>query len=227
MSESSSSARLAAIAAVDDPARRALFDFIARSDHAVGRDEAAAAAGLARTTAAFHLDRLEDAGLLSSEFARLSGRSGPGAGRPSKLYRSATSEVSVSIPQRHYDLMGDILASAIEVADASGEAVRSSLTAAAHERGVRLGDEVGSFAGVLDVAGYEPEDADDGTVTLTNCPFHRLAASHTAVICQANVALLEGAAEGAGDCQHDIRFDPSVGHCCVRLTPVDAQPLGE
>ncbi|HEY5230242.1 MAG TPA: transcriptional regulator, partial [Galbitalea sp.] len=125
-------------------------------------------------------------------------------------------------PERHYDLMGDVLAAAIDTADQTGEGVRVALGDEARRKGRELGESATSFAQVIESVGYEPQDEGDGSVILTNCPFHRLAASHTSIICQANVALLEGAAEGAGDCSHTISFDPSAGHCCVRLIPLDS-----
>ncbi|MDQ3641298.1 MAG: helix-turn-helix domain-containing protein, partial [Actinomycetota bacterium] len=82
-----SDADLAALAALGDPLRRRLYRFVGGQDHPVGRDEAAAGVGISRSTAAFHLDRLVDDGLLDAEFRRLTGRRGPGAGRPAKLYR--------------------------------------------------------------------------------------------------------------------------------------------
>src|SRR3954462_9711428 len=80
---------LAALAPLAEPMRRRLYLHVATSAEAVGRDEAAAAVGISRALAAFHLDRLVDEGLLDTEFLRRSGRSGPGAGRPAKLYRRA------------------------------------------------------------------------------------------------------------------------------------------
>src|SRR3954447_16634908 len=95
-------ANLHAIASLDEPARRALYEWVATSGRAVGRDEAASAIGVSRALAAFHLDRLVRDGLLVPEYRRLSGRSGPGAGRPAKLYRRASGEVGVTLPERRY-----------------------------------------------------------------------------------------------------------------------------
>jgi predicted ArsR family transcriptional regulator len=227
MSELSQAARVSAVAALQDPIRRALFTFVSRSPAAVGRDEAATAVRLARSTAAFHLDRLVETGLLVVEFSRLNGRTGPGSGRPAKLYRRASPEVSVAIPERHYDLMGDVLAASIEASDRTGESIREALVTTARQRGNELGTAAGSLEAVLESTGYVPEDSGGGVTLLTNCPFHRLASSHTAIICEANVALLEGASEGAGDRSHSICFEPSDGRCCVLLRPrVDAPSAG-
>lgn len=227
MTEPSQTARLAAVGALKDPIRLALFTFISRSAAPVGRDEAATAVRLARSTAAFHLDRLVEAGVLVIEFSKLNGRTGPGSGRPAKLYRRASAEVSVALPERHYDLMGDVLAASIEAADQSGISIRDSLVTTARRRGYELGSAAGTLEAMLETTGYVPEDAGNGVTVLTNCPFHRLATSHTAIICRANVALLEGAADGAGDRTHDIRLEPADGRCCVRIAPRDGDGDGD
>lgn len=205
------------IAALADPIRRQLFEFVSRATEPVGRDEASGFTGLPRSTTAFHLDRLVEAGLLRVEYSKLTGREGPGSGRPAKLYVPATDEVNATVPRRQYDVMGDILAAAIESAHTSGRAVRDTLTDAARARGELLGTPDRDLPELLESVGYEPEESADGEITLTNCPFHRLASSHTEIICQANVALIEGAADGCGDTQHSVRFDPASGRCCVTL----------
>lgn len=219
MTTDSQSSRLAAVASIHDPLRRALFDFVSASATAVGRDEAARALSMARGTAAFHLDRLVDDGVLTVEFKRLSGKTGPGSGRPSKLYRRASDELLVSIPERHYDLAGSVLASSIEESDRTGEPARKALARVAGERGRELGERAGSLQEALVVGGYEPRPTDDGGTILTNCPFHSLAVTHTDVVCDANVNLLRGVAEGAGDTENEVVFDPCEGQCCVRITP--------
>ena len=87
-----------AIALLDEPVRRKLYDWVVRQGRPVGRDEAATETGVSRALTAFHLDRLANAGLLATEFRRLSGRTGPGAGRPSKLYMRSDRDISVSRP---------------------------------------------------------------------------------------------------------------------------------
>ena len=221
MTPEDQNSRLTAVASIHDPLRRALFDFISASDSAVGRDEAANALGMARTTAAFHLDHLVDDGVLTVEFKRLSGRTGPGSGRPAKLYRRASEELLVSIPERHYDLAGSVLASSIEESDRTGEPARQALARVATERGRELGQRAGTLQNALVAGGYEPRATDNGDTILANCPFHSLAMIHTDVVCDANVNLLRGVAEGAGDTEHNVVFDPCDGQCCVRITPRD------
>ena len=123
---------VAAVAALAEPTRRRLYDHVVRQSAPVSRDEAAAALGVPRGTTAFHLDRLVADGLLDAHYERRTGRSGPGAGRPAKLYRRAACSVAVSLPERRYDLAGELLAGALEEAEASGESPRTVL-----ERGGR------------------------------------------------------------------------------------------
>src|SRR5262245_66475243 len=86
-----------------------------------------------RHRARFHLDRLAEAGLLDVESRRPPGRGGPGAGHPTKLYRSSQMDVSVSVPPRQYELAARVLARALTIT-MSGEASASvALEAAAAE----------------------------------------------------------------------------------------------
>src|SRR3954452_9838159 len=95
-------AELAALAPLAEPVRRRLYLHVAASPTPVGRDEAAAAVGISRALAAFHLDRLVADDFLETEFQRRSGRTGPGAGRPAKLYRRGQTRHAVSLPARNY-----------------------------------------------------------------------------------------------------------------------------
>ena len=108
------------IAALGDPVRRRLYEHVVGATDAVSRDQAASAIGIKRALAAFHLDKLVDAGLLEVEYRRLTGRTGPGAGRPSKLYRRSGREFDVTLPPREYDLGAQVLATAVQRAAASG-----------------------------------------------------------------------------------------------------------
>jgi len=225
-----------AVAALDEPTRRRLYDHVARQPGPVGRDEAAAAVDVPRSTAAFHLDRLADEGLLDVVYERRSGRSGPGAGRPSKLYRRSDREVSVSLPGRRYDLAGQLLAGALEEAEGSGSPPRGVLERRARKAGQEIGAEAAAattgadgqedveraLVTALESRGYEPrlEGAD---VVLANCPFHALAEQHTALVCGMNLHLLDGVLEallGAVPADADrpslrARLDPGDGRCCV------------
>ncbi|WP_344208949.1 helix-turn-helix transcriptional regulator [Kribbella sancticallisti] len=225
-------ARILAVAALEEPTRRRLYDHVVRQAGPVTRDEAATSLGLPRSTAAFHLDRLADEGLLEVVFERLTGRSGPGAGRPSKLYRRSSRHVGVSLPEHRYDLAGSLLAAAIEDAESSGESPRAALDRRARQVGTELaaaiGDAAGETAGpaammhLLEEQGFEPR-AEANAIVLGNCPFHALAQQHTDLVCEMNLCLLEGLLDGLGDTQLQAHLQPQPDHCCVRLEPAARQ----
>lgn len=218
-------AQVEAVAALAEPTRRRVYDHVVRQPDPVTRDEAATALDLPRATAAFHLDRLVDEGLLDIGFERRSGRTGPGAGRPAKLYRRAECSVSVSLPERRYDLAGRLLADAVADAASTGESPTTALERRAHERGRELGEAAGgSGTGnevvlrVLEEQGFEPR-VEDGAITLANCPFHTLAKEHTELVCGMNLRLLDGVLEGVPSSGMVARLQPAPGRCCVRMEP--------
>ena len=214
-------ADVSAVAALDEPTRRRLYEHVVRQPGPVGRDEAAAALGLARQTAAFHLDRLAEESLLDVVYERRSGRTGPGAGRPAKLYRRSTRQVSVSLPDRRYELAGRLLAQAVEESGTTGEPVRDVLHRKAEELGSHLGgqhDDTG-LVDLLERHGFEPRREDD-TIVLANCPFHALAREHTETVCGMNLHLLRGVLHGlGGETGYEACLAPQDGRCCVLLQP--------
>ncbi|MFB7026812.1 MULTISPECIES: helix-turn-helix transcriptional regulator [unclassified Streptomyces] len=220
-----------AIAALQDPVRRRLYEYVAAQGREVGRNEAAEAAGVARTLAAHHLDKLTEAGLLESGSRRLTGRSGPGAGRPAKVYTRARGERSVSLPARDYRTAAELLAEAAEQAG-----LDAGLRAAARRRGEALRGPAAPCGAleeaveVLAARGYEPHlettgdagaagvpegaaGADARVVRMRNCPFHAVAESFPPLVCGMNLALLEGLLGTDGPLR--ARMDARPGECCV------------
>ena len=217
--------RAEAVAALADPQRRELYRLA--SERPIGRDEAAAALGMPRSTAAVNLDRLADAGLLAISYERRSGRTGPGAGRPAKLYRAADAELAATIPERHYELAGELLAAAAAEADERGVPVRDALDAGAFAAGAAIGAGCADLEAALTLCGYAPrvkdtlaadvaEDAASTDLVLENCPFHALATRHTALICGANLELVRGLATATGDERTPV-LAPAAGRCCVEI----------
>jgi predicted ArsR family transcriptional regulator len=129
--------------------------------------------------------------------------------------------VALSVPERHYDLVGGLLAAAIAESTDTGAPVQEALDRTAYEAGRTIGAAADNVLAALEETGYEPrrEDHDSGVVALGNCPFHRLAQQFTTLVCGMNLQLLRGLADGAGDTSHLVVLDPSPGHCCVRLHP--------
>jgi len=231
---------IAAIASLDEPVRRELYLYVAARGREVGRDEAARALRISRALAAFHLDKLVELGLLDAAYRRLSGRQGPGAGRPAKLYRRSTRQLEITLPRRRYDLAGRLLARAL--AAQRSPASRRVLERAAHDLGKTLGQEArgkgrsgrgrrrtrgggpggpgGPLATVLaalDDCGFEPARV-DGEVRLRNCPFDAVAAEARVLVCGMNLALVRGLVAGAGVRRVRARSAPETGACCVALT---------
>lgn len=224
--------RISGIAALDQPLRRDLYRLLSERDGWVSRDEASDALGVPRSVAAFHLDKLVEAGVVEITFERTSGRTGPGAGRPAKLYRRGAAEVSASVPERRYDLAGSLLATAIAEAERTGTPIGECLSATARAAGRVIGEEAAAAAGsltkrgerrqaVLDILarhGYEPTLGKRGEIALLNCPFHRLAEEHRSLVCGMNLDFLGGLVEGIGATDRlDARLAPEPGYCCVRI----------
>lgn len=224
---------VAAVASLDEPTRRWIFDHVRAQAVPVSREDVADALGVQRRTAAFHLDRLVERGMLVVSFERRSGRVGPGAGRPSKLYQRSSREVTVSLPSRHYDLAGLLLAGAMVEAQHSGEAPRDVLDRRAHRLGRAMAREVSTppspgpsgqeepgllLMDLLEDHGYEPHVA-GGDVTLRNCPFHAIAQEQAELVCGMNLRLLEGVLDGLGTTGLQACLDPGPSRCCVRLVP--------
>lgn len=224
-------AQVSGVGALAEPARRALYRFVVAQPEPVSRDQAAAGVELPRHTVKFHLDKLVAEGLLDTEYRRLSGRRGPGAGRPTKLYRRSDRQVAVTLPPRHYDLVGRILADAVEDAARDGGPVLDAVQRAAADVGHRLGAEwpdrgsvaapLDELAAVLAAHGYEPRVQDDGMV-LANCPFHALADEHVALVCGMNLHLIAAVVDELGHTSVRAGLDPAPNRCCVRLTTTQA-----
>jgi len=214
---------LEALSLLDEPARRRLYDWVVAQARPVGREEAAKAVKITRTLAAFHLNRLAEAGLLETGYRRLTGKVGPGAGRPARVYWRAAREVSVSLPERRYDRVAGLLASALE--RLPGDAAQSALRDTARDLGRSLGRDsrrksaTGRLGAALEAGGYEPVTDQTGTIRLRNCPFDALVDSHRTLVCGTNLAMAEGLVDGAG--VSDVRpvLDPQPGYCCVAFEP--------
>jgi predicted ArsR family transcriptional regulator len=217
-------AALNGLSHLDDSLRRQLYEFVVDSDGPVSREQAAAAASIGRTLAAYHLDKLADAGLLSVSYQRPAGRGGPGAGRPAKIYTRARREITVSVPPRDYQLLATLLVTAIE--QDSGGAVRTAVNAAATAAGRQAGGAAeGNVVEALRNCGYVPRTRGDGRIILRNCPFHLVAQVHRDVVCELNQHLVEGIVAGCGTADTHVELEPDPDRCCVVVH--DARSAGE
>lgn len=219
---------LVAVALLAEPVRQRLYLYLRERREPVGREEAARHAGIAVRLAAFHLDKMADAGLLEVEYRRLSGRTGPGAGRPAKLYSVSSRSFSVVIPQTRYALAASMMATALS-AGSSGTDGADSLQDVATSVGERLGDDIRREARTksgrreavqrkLKQLGYEPQVQESGELTLRNCIFSELSMSHRELVCPMNAAFVAGLLGGAHLRSLHVERRMAEPTCCVRLT---------
>jgi predicted ArsR family transcriptional regulator len=222
-------ADLAAVALLAEPVRQRLYSYIRERHEPVGREDAARQVGIAVKLAAFHLDRMADAGLLEVEYRRLSGRVGPGAGRPAKLYSVSSRAISITIPQTRYALAASMMATALSEGF-SGSDGADRLQAVATNVGESLGADIRRQARTnrarrealhrkLEQLGYDPQAQGPRELSLRNCIFSELSASHRQLVCGMNAAFVRGLLQGAS-----LRSSQVEGRtveppsCCVRIT---------
>jgi predicted ArsR family transcriptional regulator len=211
-----------------EPTRRALYVACRSARTPLTREELAATVGVSRRLAAFHLDALAEAGLLTVDYARPEGRRGPGAGRPAKRYAAVPVDIGVSVPARRYDLAARVMARGLATAD---EAAATAATfAAATDEGQRVGRAnrakgrlsaartTDILVDVLEELGYEPRCDAKGCVELRNCPFDAAVAEATDVVCGLNLRFISGVLDGL-DGHPSVRasLEPSDNHCCVTV----------
>jgi predicted ArsR family transcriptional regulator len=213
------------ISLLGEPVRRRLYEYVAQEAEPVSREQAARVVGVKRSLAAFHLDKLAEEGLLDVEFRRVSGRKGPGAGRPAKLYRKPAHDIEVSLPHREYGLAARLFAQALASNEPSGEALKEVARAFGRE----MGDEVRRRAGrhqgsknltrtaadVLEDYGFQPVRGADGVIRLRNCPFHSLSREFTDLVCGMNVEIMQSLLQALGLERMEACLEPRPGMCCV------------
>jgi predicted ArsR family transcriptional regulator len=210
-----------------EPTRRTIFDAVRRARRALTRDEVSEETGINRRLTVFHLDRLAEAGLLSTDYARPDGRAGgPGAGRPAKRYLAGDIELDLTLPPRHYELATRVLARAIT--EAPTNAVAGSLRSA-NDEGLRVGAlrrpvgrpsakrQRAAVTDALTDLGYEPTPEDSQRLRLRNCPFRSAAAVAPELVCGMNHALVGGLVEGLGLDRTRVVLDPAPPNCCLTV----------
>ncbi|MFH8804556.1 helix-turn-helix transcriptional regulator [Streptomyces sp. NPDC017936] len=221
------------VSVLSEDSRRRMFAFIRRAGHAVTRDEAAANVGISRKLAAFHLDKLVEAGLLRARYET------PGGirkvGRRPKVYEPTDAQITVTIPDRRHELLADLLLDAVLTEEADENATQAAMRTA-EQRGLRMGaaareetrpGRLGPERGLtaceelLEEYGYEPVRETPTRLRLRNCPFHPLAAKAPDLVCGMNQAFLSGYLTGLEVNGIQAVLAPESGECCVRLGPND------
>jgi len=216
-----------AVALLAEPTRRRLYLYVRERGEPVGREEAARHAGIKPRLAAFHLDRMAEAGLLDVGYRRLSGRVGPGAGRPAKVYSVSQRSFSVEVPQTRYGLAASMMATALsadgpegdgkslqDVATAVGESLGGEIRQHARTKGARLE----AVQQQLNQLGYEPRVQESGEWTMRNCIFAELSMSHRELVCPMNAAFVAGLLGGAQLPSLRVQRRTAPPGCCVLVT---------
>jgi len=164
---------------------RAALLYVRGSRTPVSADDAAAALGVHRSVARNWLERLFRAGLLETSFARRSGRSGPGAGRPAKLYAAAPEQQALEFPPRRFPtlvarLLDEIPASGREQAlRRAGEGFGRDLALAAGlEPTARLEDALEHVCAAVRSLGFQAAldrvEGDTAVISTPTCPLRPL-----------------------------------------------------
>ena len=219
---------LAALGLLDEPVRRRLYDWVVTQPEPAGREAAASGVGVSRALATFHLDKLVAGGLLDASYRRLTGKVGPGAGRPARVYWRSAEEFSVSVPDRRYEEAAQLFATALE--DLGHGVPPPALARAATSLGEGMGQSTRRGRGrtrllrALKDGGYEPMTDEHGTIRLRNCPFHALADAHRPLVCGTNLAVAQGILRGTGVSDLEAVLDPRPGLCCVAFGDRIAAP---
>jgi len=175
--------------------------------------------------------------LLRPEYRRLSGRTGRGAGRTSKLYRRSATHFELSLPQRQYEVLARLLAESINEGAPS-----SPKSGPAFEYGRSLGQQARQLAGkprgvvkqldcIEDVAGslgFDPYRDESGDLRLRNCPFDPLTRVYTPVVCGVTRAMLNGVVDGVGARRLTVSREMHADRCCgivSRVRPAIQEPM--
>jgi predicted ArsR family transcriptional regulator len=214
---------ISAVAALDDELRHGMYVFIRRVRRPVTRDEAAAAVGISRKLAAFHLDKLVKAGVLRSRTEAVGGIRR--VGRTPKVYEPADTDIRVTIPERRHEILAEILVDAV-LSEETGETAQTAALRAAATHGEALGtasrdpnaqDALSLAEAVLTTHGFEPARPSPTCVQLRNCPFHPLATRAPDLVCGINLAFLQGLLHGLKTPTLHAILTPRAGECCVEL----------
>jgi predicted ArsR family transcriptional regulator len=233
-------ARLGALAA---PGVREALAYARAAGGPITVDDAADALGCHRTVARRRLDRLEAAGLLAADFRRPAGRSGPGAGRPAKVFRVPPDVEVLEFPSHRYaELVGLLL----DEPPGPGTAERERLARVGRRfAGVLAGDaaacapaaaspeaSLDAVCALLGRLGYQASvleaTAEGGRLLVPTCPLRPVVVAGPAAaeidrgMWQGLLGLVSGR-DQAACCSVEGCLDPS-GECTVELRLAAGSP---
>lgn len=155
-------------------------------------DEVAKAAGIHRSVAFDHLERLVGLGYLEVERRRGL------PGKPAKIYRLSAGPVQISHPMRRYDVLAEGLAIAFQsLGESGGHAARQA--GRAHGEKLARPGARSSLAALepMREMGAEYEVGPGGSVVCSNCLFAEVC-RRAPVICVFHAGLIQGLLERSG-----------------------------
>lgn len=180
------------VTALRDPTRRRILLTLVKDGTARSVDEVCAIAGVHRTVAFNHLERLTALDYLEKSQRR--GR----LGKPAALYSIRVGVIEMSYPARQFAALASILSTGLRILGGEGPG-------AAREAGVRFGRQV-ALPGAASIAeallalrwfGAEYEVRGD-RILADNCVFLEACAGAREMVCGVQAGILEGALSGAG-----------------------------
>lgn len=191
--------------ALGDPTRRRVFFAVREASVPQTKDDVAERVGIDRRLAGFHLDKLVEQGFLDADFRKRE-KGGPGAGRPPKVYSLAATEAAVTLPERHYDVLAQLLLEAMsspgdpdDQLERVGFAFGQSLARDQIESGESVFTPTQAIAEVVRILtrfGFAAQTEDPGAATPTimacSCPFEEMAFHDPVRVCGLDRSIWKG-----------------------------------
>ena len=214
-----------AVSLLDEPVRRRLYDWVVAQGRPVGREEAAKA--VKDHPLVGHLPsrpprrrRTARRRLPPSHRQGRPGRRSPGAG-----VLACGRDFNVSLPERRYDRVAQLFASALErLASESGPA---PLEEAARELGQswsprleRRGSPVKRFMAALKASGYEPVDRQERDDPPAQLPLPCACQRTDPLVCGTNLAMAQGIASGGATTGLRPVLDSQPGYAASHSFPM-------
>jgi len=185
--------------ALGDPTRRAIFKYVAETDHPVTAADVGATFGVHRTVARAHLEKLTDTGLLITDFLHK-----PEGGRPPKVYSRSEKRLDLQEPVRQYQVLSELLLHTLERFGDAAEIIVHDIGAGfGRQLAASVSDDadLGERLAPLVEAGAQLQyEVNGDTVELHtgNCLFREVATRRPRLVCLLDQAIVTGLLSGGG-----------------------------
>jgi predicted ArsR family transcriptional regulator len=218
-----------AVASLGDPTRRDVYRIVAGAHRGLTREQVARASGISRKLAAFHLDKLVEAGLLVNRYDDRRRPQTPG--RRPKVYSRSPLEIALSLPRRDPAALAALLLEAVSTAGPD-ESARASALRVSTARGRELGADLRSRISrgplgaeraltitetALRDRGFEPTRETATTIRLRNCPYAPLTDDGSDLVCDIHHHFVTGLLAGLDARTVHAERALHPGECCVGI----------